>query len=123
MVQIQAPTKPGKKTLRVSGVIGRTALVQEHTFDGLLRAQLDELSPAERNAANIGEDVIGDDQRDRDEKPDHALEDIIHNEMRLHDDQVERHVCPRELSELEAVVTFLEGSDEEDKAWIYPSVV
>ena len=36
--------------------------------------------------------------------------------MRLNNDQVEGHVRPRKLGELEAVVAFLERADEEDKA-------
>jgi hypothetical protein len=36
--------------------------------------------------------------------------------MRLHDDQVQCHVGPCELGELESVVTLLQRSNEENKA-------
>jgi hypothetical protein len=35
--------------------------------------------------------------------------------VRLYYDEIESHVRPRELSELESVVSFLERSDEKDK--------
>jgi hypothetical protein len=87
-----------------------------HTFDGLLRANLDQLSAAERNTANICEDVVGDNQADWQEEPDHALEDIVHDEVRLHNDEVESHVSPSELGKLELVVALLERTYEEDEA-------
>lgn len=37
--------------------------------------------------------------------------------MSLDDNEVESHVCPCELGELELVVTLLEGADKEDEAW------
>ncbi len=54
----------------------------------LLGRELDELRPTERDAADIGEDVVGDDQRGGQEEPDHPLEDVVHDEVRLHDDEV-----------------------------------
>ena len=38
--------------------------------------------------------------------------------MSLHHNQVERHVCPCELCELEFVVAFLKGANEENEACI-----
>jgi hypothetical protein len=88
-----------------------------HTFDSLLRADLDQLSAAECNTANVCEDVVGDDQADWQEEPDHALKDVVHDEVRLHNNEIESHVSPGELGELELVVAFLERANEEDEAW------
>ena len=88
-----------------------------HTFNGLLGADLDQLCATESDTADVREDIVGDDQADWQEEPDHALKDVVHDEVRLHDDQVESHVSPSELSELELVVTLLEGTNEEDEAW------
>lgn len=38
--------------------------------------------------------------------------------MSLNDDQVESHMRPGKLGELEPVVTFLEGADEKDEAYV-----
>jgi hypothetical protein len=88
-----------------------------HTFNGLLGADLDQLRATESDTADVREDIIGDNQADRQEEPDHALEDVVHDEVRLHDNQVESHVSPGELGELELVVTLLERSNEEHEAW------
>lgn len=85
-------------------------------LDGLLGRQLDELSASESHAANIGKDIVGDDQRSGEEEPDHALEDVVHDEVRLDDNEVQGHVRPCEVGELEPVVTSLERCDEEDEA-------
>ena len=79
----------------------------KHTFDGLLGADLDQLCVSKSDTADVCEDIVGNDQADRQEEPDHALEDVVHDEVSLHDDQVESHVSPRELSELELVVALL----------------
>lgn len=56
------------------------------TFYSFLRRQLDELGLAKGDSADVREDVVDDDQTDREEKPDHALEDVVHDEVGLHDD-------------------------------------
>lgn len=86
------------------------------TFNSLLGADLDQLCAAESDTADVRKDIVGDDQADRQEEPDHALENVVHDEVRLHDNQVESHVSPSELSELELVVTLLERTNEEDEA-------
>lgn len=83
----------------------------------LLGGQLDELSAAKRNTADVREDVVGDDESGGEEEPDHALEDVVHDEVRLDDNEVQGHVRPCEVGELELVVAGLEGRDEEDEAW------
>jgi hypothetical protein len=88
-----------------------------HTFDGLLRADLDQLSAAECNTADVREDVVGDNKADWQEEPDHAFKDVVHDEVRLHNNEVESHMSPGELGELELVVAFLERANEEDEAW------
>lgn len=100
---------PGKKYRREK---------RELTFHSLLGTNLNQLRASERDAAYIGEDVIGNDQAHRQEEPDHAFEDIVHDEVGLDDDQVERHMGPGELGELEAVVALLQGADEEDETWL-----
>ena len=86
------------------------------TLNSLLGRKLDELGTTEGNATNVGENVVGDDQGCWKEKPDHPLENVIHDEMGLYDDQVEGHVRPGELGELEAIVTFLKGANKEHEA-------
>jgi hypothetical protein len=87
-----------------------------HTFNGFLGADLDQLCATESDTADVREDIVGDDQADRQEEPDHALEDVVHDEMRLHDNKVESHVSPGELGELEFVVTLLERANKKDEA-------
>ena len=83
----------------------------------LLRRQLDELGAAEGDAADVGEDVVGDDEGGREEEPYHAFEYVVHDEMRLHHDEEQGHVRPAELGKLELEVTGLERADKEDEAW------
>lgn len=68
------------------------------------------------DAADVGKDVVGDDEGGWQEEPNHAFEDVVHDEMGLEDNQVECHVCPGELGELKAVVTLLKRADEEYEA-------
>ena len=107
MVQIQAPTKP---TFHISAHAYNTAIGRglEPTFHSLLRTQFNQLRFSKRDPADVGEDVVRDDQHHWQKEPDHAFEDVVHDEVRLHDDQVERHVRPGELRELKFVVAFLE---------------
>lgn len=86
------------------------------TFDRLLGRDLDKLRPSKRDSTNVGKDVVDDDQAHGQEEPDHALEDIVHDEVRLHHDQVQSHVSPSELGELELVMAFLQRSNEEHEA-------
>lgn len=88
-----------------------------HTFHGLLRTQLDKLCPAKRDSHDVGEDIVGDYQADRQEEPDHALKYVVHDEVSLHHDQVERHVCPSELCELESIMVLLERCHEENESY------
>lgn len=87
----------------------------EEALDGFLGADFDELGAAESDATDVGKDVIGDDQRCRQEEPDHALKDVVHDKVGLADDQIESHVGPSKLGELELVMTLLQGHDEEDE--------
>lgn len=85
------------------------------TFDGLLGRQLDELSASEHNTADVSEDVVGDDKSGGQEEPNHALENVVHDEVGLNDNEVQSHVSPGEVGELELVVASLERGDKEDK--------
>lgn len=89
----------------------------KETLHGLLGGQLDELGASESDTADISEDIIRDNQRGRQEEPDHSLEDVVHHKVRLHDDQIQCHVGPGELGELEPVVTLLQRSHEENEAY------
>lgn len=84
-------------------------------FNGLLGRQLNELSAAEGDATEVGEDVVGDDEGAGEEEPDDAVEDVFDDEMRLvHDDQ-KRHVGDAELGKLELIVTLLQREHKRDK--------
>lgn len=85
-------------------------------FDRLLGRQLDELGAAKGDAADVRPDVVGDDEGGREEEPDHALEDVVHDEVRLDNDEIECHVSPGKVRKLELVVSSLERGDEEDEA-------
>ena len=65
------------------------------------------MSTAEGDPTDVGPYIVCYDQGARQKEPDHALKNVVHNEMRLDDDQVERHVRPCKLSELEAIMAFL----------------
>lgn len=89
------------------------------TLDCLLGGELDELRASKCHSADVREDVVGDDQRCGKEEPDHALKDVVHDEVCLNDDEVQSHVCPCEVGELESVVTSLKRCDEEDEAYFW----
>ena len=58
------------------------------TFHCLLGRKLDELGAAESDSADVGEYVIRDHEGRGKEEPNHAFEDVVHDEMRLHIDEV-----------------------------------
>lgn len=78
------------------------------TFDCLLGRDLDQLGSAERDSADVSEDIVGDNKRSGQEHPDHAFEHVVHGEVSLYYDKVQRHMGPGELSELKLVLSFLE---------------
>ena len=88
----------------------------DEALHGLFGRELDKLCAAEGDTADVGEDVVGDDEGDREEEPDHAFEDVVHYEVGLYHNEVESHVCPSKLGELEAVVALLEGRHKEDES-------
>lgn len=90
----------------------------DEPFHSLLRRQLDELSAAECDTANVGKDVVCNDEGGRQEEPNHALKHVIHDEMGLDDDEVQSHVSPCKVGELEFVVSGVERSNKEDKTYV-----
>lgn len=89
----------------------------EETFNGLLGGKLDQLGATKGDTADVGEDIVGNDQRGGKEEPDHALEDVVHDEVGLDHNQIQCHVCPSKLGELESVVALLERSDKEHESY------
>lgn len=87
----------------------------EETLNSLLRRQLDQLCATKRDTADVGENVVGDDQRCGKEEPNQALEDVVHHKVSLNHNQVQSHMGPSELGKLESVVTLLQRSNEEHK--------
>lgn len=87
------------------------------TLDGLLRGKLNELRSPKADTAYISKNVIGDDQRSREEEPDHALEDVVHDKVGLDNNQIQSHVRPGKLGELESVVSLLQRSNEEHESY------
>lgn len=79
----------------------------DEAFDCFLGRELDELGAAEGDTADVGEYVVGDDEGDGEEEPDHAFEDVVHDEVGLDHDQVEGHVRPGELGKLKSIVALL----------------
>lgn len=88
----------------------------DKTLHRLLRRQFDQLRATESDTADVGEDIVGDDERRGEEEPDHALEDVVHDEVGLDNNEVQSHVRPRKVGELELEVAGLETCDEEDEA-------
>jgi hypothetical protein len=74
---------------------------------GLLGRQFNELSAAKCDAADVGKNIIGNDEGGRQKEPNHALENIVHDKVSLHNDEVQRHVCPCKVGKLEFVVSSL----------------
>ncbi len=70
----------------------------------------------ETRTKDIGHDVIANDETDGENKPKETFNDVVHNEMRLANDQEQGHVRPAKLRELELVHAFLEVQDEQDKS-------
>lgn len=89
----------------------------EESLNSLLRGELNKLCPSKANTANIGEDIIGDDQRSGKEEPDHALENVVHDKVSLNNNQIQSHMGPSKLGELESVVALLQRSDKEDESY------
>lgn len=58
------------------------------SFHGLFWGKLDKLCFAESDTADVGEDVVRDDEGCWEKEPNHALEYVVHDEMGLDDDQV-----------------------------------
>lgn len=86
------------------------------TLHRLLGRELNELGAAKSNAADVSKDIIRNDQRGGQEEPDHALKDVVHNKVCLYHNQIERHMSPGEVGELELVVAGLQGGNETDEA-------
>lgn len=76
------------------------------------------MGTSKENTANVSEDIVGDNQSSGQEEPDHALENVVHDEMSLNHNEVQSHVCPSKVGELELVVTSLKRSDKEDESYI-----
>lgn len=74
------------------------------------------MSATESDATDVGEDVVGDDKGDGKEEPNHAFEDVVHYKVCLDVDQVQGHMRPCKLGELEPVMPLLERTDEENEA-------
>lgn len=74
------------------------------------------MCPAEGDTANVGEYVVADDEGSRQEEPDHALENVVHNEVGLNYNKVKGHVRPGEVGELEFKVACFQVGDKEDEA-------
>lgn len=63
----------------------------DETLDSLLGRQLDELRASKSNTADISKDIVGDDESSGQEEPDHSLKDVVHDEVRLDNDEVQGH--------------------------------
>lgn len=87
----------------------------DETLDGLLRAQLDKLGTSKKHTADVGKNIVGNNKRSGKEEPDHALKDVVDNEMGFNNDDVQGHVRPGELGKLELVVAFLERTNKKDE--------
>ena len=87
----------------------------QEPFNCLLRGNLDQLCATKCNTADVGKDIVRNHQGCGQEEPDHALQNVVHDEVCLNDDEVERHMGPGKLGELETVVAFLQGYDEVDE--------
>jgi len=58
----------------------------DEAFDGFLRGELDELRAAECYTADVGPDVVCDDEAGWEEEPDHAFENVVHDKVGLNHD-------------------------------------
>jgi hypothetical protein len=90
----------------------------EEALPCLLGRDLDERSPAESDAAEVGPYVVGNDHGDGQNEPDESFENVVNDKVRLADDQEQSHVRPGKLGELEFVVPLLEREDEEDESYV-----
>lgn len=59
----------------------------DKSFYSLLGRKLDQWGSAKCHTADVGKDVVDNDQCCRQEEPDHAFEDVVHDEMRLDYDE------------------------------------
>ena len=71
--------------------------------------------PAHCDSADVGHDVVEDDERSWEEEPYDPLKHVVDHEGGPDDGHYDRHPAPRELSELILVKPALEGEDEGDK--------
>ena len=88
----------------------------QESFPSLLGRDLDQRRAAKSHTAEVGKDVVGHHEGDGQEEPNEAFKDVVDDEMRLSNDEEQGHVDPGELAELELVVSFLQGQDEENEA-------
>lgn len=88
----------------------------QKSLDRLFRRESDKGSTTESNSADIGKYVVRYDQRGRKEEPDQSFEYVVHDEVSLDVDEVESHVRPRKLGELEFEMALLQGHNKEYKS-------
>ena len=67
------------------------------SLDSFLGRQLDKGSLAPEESENVRPDIVGNDERDGQEEPDQTFKDVVDNEVRLADNQQERHMGPCKL--------------------------
>ena len=72
---------------------------------------------AECDTADVGPNIVCDDEAGRQEEPDHAFEDVVHYEVGLDNNEVKSHVGPGELGKLESVMAFFKTRDEKDEPY------
>lgn len=77
-------------------------------FPSLFGAELNEGSFSKKEPEHVCHDVIDDNHRDRNNKPNHALENVNDDEIALRDHNEECDVGPRKQRELAHVISLLQ---------------
>jgi len=79
----------------------------DEAFPSLLWRELDEGSFAEEKSKDVSHNIVENNDRDGEEKPNEALEDVLDDQLRLGDDDKQRNVRPTKHDELLQIVPFL----------------
>ena len=99
---------PREQVGEQSGKDGRHNPCANEALHRFLGRELNKLGPAKRDSTDVGPDIVGDDQGRGEKEPEHSLKHIVHDKMRLHNDEEQRDVGPAKLSKLKFEVSCLE---------------
>jgi hypothetical protein len=95
----------------------RTNPSSNESLDRLLGRKTNKGRPSPNHAANIGKDIVCDDETNRKKEPNESLENGVDNKVGLENDKEEGHVRPAELGELICIRPRCQRHHEKHKSY------